>query len=45
VFLNTAVDGRAALLASGDKIDLLALRTVESIPIVSAREVVLRLEF
>jgi uncharacterized protein len=38
VFLNTAVDGRAMLLVTGDKTDLLALRKVDSIPIVSARE-------
>jgi putative PIN family toxin of toxin-antitoxin system len=44
VFLNTAVDGRATLLVSGDKTGLLALRTVGSIPIVSAREALLRLE-
>jgi putative PIN family toxin of toxin-antitoxin system len=43
VFLNTAVDGRAALLVSGDKTDLLALRRVDSIPIVSAREAVERI--
>jgi putative PIN family toxin of toxin-antitoxin system len=45
VFLNTAVDGRATLLVTGDKTDLLALRTVQSIPIVSAREALLRMEF
>ena len=45
VFLNTAVDGRATLLVTGDKTDLLALRRVDSIPIVSAREALLRLEF
>jgi uncharacterized protein len=45
VFLNTAVDGGATLLVSGDKTDLLALRTVEGIPIVSAREALLRLDF
>jgi putative PIN family toxin of toxin-antitoxin system len=45
ILLNTAVDGRATLLVSGDKTDLLALRTVEGIPIVSAREALLRLEF
>jgi uncharacterized protein len=45
MFLNTAVDGRATLLVSGDKTDLLALRRVENIPIVSAREAVSRLEF
>jgi putative PIN family toxin of toxin-antitoxin system len=44
VFLNTAVDGRAALLITGDKTDLLALRRVDSIPIVSAREAVERLD-
>ena len=45
VFLNTAVDGRATLLVTGDKTDLLALKIVEGIPIVSAREAVLRLGF
>jgi putative PIN family toxin of toxin-antitoxin system len=44
VFLNTAVDGRATLLVTGDKMDLLALRRVDGIPIVSAREAVERLE-
>jgi putative PIN family toxin of toxin-antitoxin system len=44
VFLNTAVDGRATLLVTGDKTDLLALLRVESIPIVSAREAVERIE-
>jgi putative PIN family toxin of toxin-antitoxin system len=44
VFLNTAVDGRATLLISGDKTDLLALRRVEGIPIISAREAVERIE-
>jgi putative PIN family toxin of toxin-antitoxin system len=44
VFLNTAVDGRATLLVTGDKTDLLALRRVDSIPIVSAREAVERIE-
>jgi putative PIN family toxin of toxin-antitoxin system len=45
MFLNTAVDGGATLLVTGDKTDLLALRSIEGIPIVSAREAVLRLEF
>jgi putative PIN family toxin of toxin-antitoxin system len=45
MFLNTAVDGGATLLVTGDKTDLLALRTVENIPIVSAREALLRLQF
>ena len=44
VFLNTAVDGQAMLLASGDKTDLLALRRVEGIPIVSARAAMERME-
>ena len=44
VFLNTAVDGRATLLVTGGKTDLLALRRVDSIPIVSAREALSRLE-
>lgn len=43
VFLNTAVDGRATLLVTGDKTGLLALRRVDSIPIVSAREALERL--
>ncbi len=43
VFLNTAVDGRATLLVTGDKTDLLALGRVDSIPIVSAREALERL--
>jgi uncharacterized protein len=43
VFLETAVDGSATLLVSGDKVDLLSLRFVQDIPIVSAREAVARL--
>jgi putative PIN family toxin of toxin-antitoxin system len=43
VFLNTAMDGRATLLVTADKTDLLALRKIESIPIVSARGAVERL--
>jgi predicted nucleic acid-binding protein len=43
--LNTAADGRATLLVSGDKTDLLALKMVEGIPIVSAREAAERLGF
>jgi predicted nucleic acid-binding protein len=38
-------DGGATLLVSGDKTELLALRTVEDIPIVSAREALGRLGF
>jgi uncharacterized protein len=43
VFLETAVDGRANWLVTNDKADLLSLRTVKGIPIVSAREAVMRL--
>ncbi len=43
VFLATAVDGCATFLVTGDKTDLLLLRIVEGIPIVSASEVVVRL--
>lgn len=43
VFLNTAVDGRATLLVTGDKADLLALGSIEGVPIVSAREAVERI--
>ena len=45
VFLDTAVDGRATLLVTGDKTDLLALGSIEGIPIVPAPEAILRLEF
>jgi putative PIN family toxin of toxin-antitoxin system len=43
VFLETAVDGRANWLVTNDKADLLSLRAVEGVPIVSAREAVTRL--
>ena len=43
MFLQTAIDGRAALLVTGDKADLLSLRVIEDIPIVTAREAVARL--
>jgi putative PIN family toxin of toxin-antitoxin system len=43
IFLETAVDGRADCLVTNDKADLLSLRTVEGIPIVSAKEAVIRL--
>lgn len=45
VFLQTAVDGSATLLVTGDKTDLLSLGAVEGIPIVSASEAVTRLNF
>ena len=43
VFLQTAVDGQASLLISGDKTDLLSLTAIEDIPIVTAREAIVRL--
>ncbi len=43
MFLATAIDGRATLIITGDKIDLLSLGTVKGIPIVSASEAVQRL--
>jgi putative PIN family toxin of toxin-antitoxin system len=43
VFLQTAVDGKASLLISGDKTDLLSLKAIENIPIVTAREAMVRL--
>jgi putative PIN family toxin of toxin-antitoxin system len=43
VFLETAVHGRANWLVTNDKADLLSLRAVEGIPIVSAREAVMQL--
>jgi uncharacterized protein len=43
VFLETAVDGGASLLVTGDKAGLLALGEVQGIPIVSASEAVVRL--
>ena len=36
-FLSTAVNGKADLLITGDKADLLSLKTIEGIPIVSVR--------
>ncbi len=44
VFLETAVDGRATFLVTGDKTDLLSLQTIKGIPIISAREAVIRLD-
>jgi putative PIN family toxin of toxin-antitoxin system len=43
VFLQTAVDGQASLLISGDKTGLLSLTVIEDIPIVTAREAIVRL--
>jgi putative PIN family toxin of toxin-antitoxin system len=44
VFLATAVDGKAVMLVTGDKGDLLSLKAVQGIPIVSASEAVARLK-
>ncbi|MFI5304884.1 MAG: putative toxin-antitoxin system toxin component, PIN family [Nitrospiria bacterium] len=38
MFLITAVDGNADLLITGDKTDLVSLKTIETISIVSPRE-------
>lgn len=43
VFLETAVDGRANLLVTNDKADLLSLGAIQGIQIVSAGEAVVRL--
>jgi putative PIN family toxin of toxin-antitoxin system len=43
VFLETAVNGKANLLVTGDKVGLLSLRFVQGIAIVSASEAVDRL--
>ena len=43
MFLATAIDGRATLIITGDKIDLLSLGTVKGIPIMSASEAAQRL--
>jgi putative PIN family toxin of toxin-antitoxin system len=43
VFLETAADGKADWLVTNDKADLLSLHAVQGIPIVSAREIVIRL--
>ena len=45
IFLETAVDGHANMRITGDKTDLLSLRAVEGIPIVSATEALARLDF
>lgn len=44
VFLETAVDGRATLLITGDKTHLLSLGSVQGIPILTARDAIARLE-
>jgi uncharacterized protein len=43
VFLQTAIDGKASLLVSGDRADLLSLTAIEGIPIVAAKEAIVRL--
>ena len=44
IFLETAVDGTAALLITGDKADLLHFGEIQGIPVVSAAEAVQRLK-
>jgi putative PIN family toxin of toxin-antitoxin system len=44
VFLETAADGKATLLLTGDKVDLLSLQFIQGISIVSASEAVVRLK-
>ena len=43
VFLETAVDGKASLLVTGDKAGLLSLGEVQGIPIISASQAVAQL--
>ena len=43
IFLQTAVDGIAAMVVSGDKADLLSLGTVQGISIVTAKQALVRL--
>lgn len=43
-FLSLAVEGRADFLITGDKGDLLSLKAIEEIPIITAREAVERLK-
>ena len=42
-FLSLAVEGKADFLVTGDKGDLLSLKAIEKIPILTAREAVERL--
>ena len=42
VFLATALEGKADCIVSGDKSDLLSLGAFENIPIITAREAVIR---
>jgi len=43
-FLSLAVEGKADFLVTGDKADLLSLKKIEGIPILTARESVERLK-
>lgn len=43
-FLSLAVEGRADFFVTGDKGDLLSLKAIEEIPIITAREAVERLK-
>ena len=44
-FLSLAVEGKADFLITGDKADLLSLKEIEHIPIITAREAVEKLKF
>ena len=43
-FLSLAVHGEADFIVTGDKADLLSLKTIERIPIVTAREAIEKLK-
>lgn len=43
-FLSLAVEGKADFLITGDKADLLSLKEIEHIPIITARQAVERLK-
>ena len=44
-FLSTAVNGKADFLITGDKADLLSMKEIDSIPIISVREALKTLKF
>ncbi len=43
-FLSLAIDGKAHFLVTGDKADLLSLKKIDHIPIITAREAVEKLK-
>lgn len=44
-FLSLAIEGKADFIITGDKADLLSLKEIKGIPILTAREAVERLKF